>query len=56
MGAAEDRMTVVDPELRVVGVDGLRIADASIFPEIVYVNPALTCLVVGERCAELIAG
>lgn len=55
MGAPEERSTVVDPKLRVVGVHGLRIADASIFPEIVYVNPALTCLVVGERCAELIA-
>jgi choline oxidase len=54
MGAADDAASVVDPELRVIGVEGLRVADASIFPEIVYVNPAISCFVVGERCAELI--
>jgi choline oxidase len=56
MGAADDDASVVDPELRVIGVEGLRVADASTFPEIVYVNPAISCLVVGERCAELIMG
>ena len=54
MGAADDDASVVDPALSVIGVEGLRVADASIFPEIVYVNPALSCLVVGERCSELL--
>jgi choline dehydrogenase len=45
---------VVDEELRVYGVDGLRVADASIFPAHVTNNPKLTCFMVGERDAELI--
>ncbi|MBS1676529.1 MAG: GMC family oxidoreductase [Actinobacteria bacterium] len=55
IGAPGDRDAVVDPSLRVQGVEGLRVADASVFPEIVLVNPALSCMLVGERCAELIA-
>ena len=47
---------MVDTQLRVHGVGRLRVADASIFPEIVLVNPALTCMLIGERCAELIQG
>ena len=39
---------------RVRGVKNLRIADASIFPELIGVNPCLTCMVIGERAAELI--
>lgn len=44
---------VVDPDLRVHGVDGLRVADASVFPLIPSVNPAITTMMVGERCAHL---
>jgi choline oxidase len=51
MGPGDD--SVVDSQLRVHGVGRLRIADASVFPEIVLVNPALTCMLVGERCAEM---
>jgi choline oxidase len=54
MGAADDEMAVVDPALRVRGVTGLRVADASVFPEITGVNPCLSCMLVGERCAELV--
>ncbi|MFN8217906.1 MAG: GMC family oxidoreductase N-terminal domain-containing protein [Solirubrobacterales bacterium] len=54
MGAAEDEGAVVDPDLRVRGVAGLRVADASVFPTITGVNPCLTCMLVGERCAELV--
>jgi choline dehydrogenase-like flavoprotein len=54
MGSTDDDGAVVDPRLRLRGVGRLRVADASIFPEIVLVNPALTCMLVGERCAELI--
>lgn len=50
-----DEMAVVDAELRVRGVDRLRIADAGVFPEMPSINPMLTVLAVGERAAELIA-
>jgi choline oxidase len=56
MGAPNDADAVVDPQLRVRGIDGLRIADASVFPRMVGVNPAMTCMMIGERCADLIAG
>jgi GMC oxidoreductase len=45
---------VVDEELRVHGVEGLVVADASVFPAHVTNNPNLTCFMVGERAAELI--
>ena len=54
MGAASDGDAVVDPQLRVRGVDGLRIADASIFPSMISVNPCITCMMIGEKCAQLI--
>jgi len=47
---------VVDPSLRVHGVEGLRVADASVFPLIPSVNPAITAMMVGERCADFIVG
>jgi choline dehydrogenase-like flavoprotein len=55
MGDGADPLTVVDPELRVIGVRGLRVADASIFPTMASVNIAPTCMMVGHRAAELIA-
>ena len=54
MGLPADERTVVDPRLRVRGVQNLRVADASIFPALLGVNPCLTCMMVGERAAELI--
>ncbi len=54
MGAADDDTAVVDPQLRVRGIPNLRIADASIFPSMVGVNPNITCMMIGERCAEFI--
>ncbi|MFD6996435.1 GMC family oxidoreductase [Streptomyces mirabilis] len=56
MGATDDQLAVVDPELRVRGLDGLRIADASVFPTMPAVNPMIGVLMVGEKCAELIGG
>jgi choline dehydrogenase len=47
--------TVVDPRLGVLGVDGLMVADASVFPGHVKNNPNLTCFVVGERAARYAA-
>ena len=38
MGAKDDPMAVVDPQTRVIGVDGLRVADSSIFPHVTYGN------------------
>lgn len=49
-----DSMSVVDNELRVYGVEGLRIADASIMPRIPVGNTMAPCVVIGERAADLI--
>jgi choline oxidase len=51
---AEEPHSVVTPTLQVRGVDGLRVADASIFPTMVSSHPCFTCLMVGERCADLV--
>ncbi len=55
MGPLDDPMSPLDPRLRVKGVDGLRVADASVFPAHTTVNPNITVMLVGERCAELVA-
>jgi choline dehydrogenase len=47
---------VVDAELRVHGVDGLRVADASVRPRIVSANTQAITLVIAERCADLLLG
>ncbi|WP_010523813.1 GMC family oxidoreductase [Nesterenkonia sp. F] len=54
MGAADDDMSPLDPELRVKGVSSLRVADASVMPELTTVNPNITTMMIGERCADLI--
>jgi choline dehydrogenase len=51
----KDERSVVDPELRVRGVEGLRVADASVFPEIIHGHTNAPAVAVGERAAELIA-
>ncbi|MFE9676024.1 GMC family oxidoreductase [Streptomyces sp. NPDC006259] len=55
MGAADDELAVVDPALRVRGLDGLRVADASVFPTMTAVNPMIGVLMVGERAVDLLA-
>ena len=55
MGAADDPMAVVDSRLRVRGVAGLRVVDASILPTIPSVNPVGTIMTVAERASDLIA-
>lgn len=47
---------VVDPDLNVYGVEGLSVADASVFPRHVTNNPNLTCHVVGEFLAAKLSG
>ena len=54
MGSASDPMSVVDAKCRVHGVSGLRVADASVMPNIPSANPNLTCIMIGERVADLI--
>jgi choline oxidase len=56
MGAADDPDVVVDPELRVRGVGKLRVADACVFPTLPGCNPNITCMMVGEKAADLIRG
>ncbi|MEU7131899.1 GMC oxidoreductase [Streptomyces sp. NPDC046261] len=55
MGADGDELAVVDPQLRICGLEGIRIADASVFPTMPAVNPMIGVLMVGEKCAELLA-
>jgi choline dehydrogenase len=54
MGAASDRNAVVDPQCRVIGVEGLRVIDASIIPEMVRANTHLTAVMIGEHMADRI--
>jgi choline dehydrogenase len=49
-----DAMSVVDGSLRVYGVQGLRIADGSVMPNITTGNTMAPCVVIGERAAQLV--
>jgi choline dehydrogenase len=49
-------MAVVDPELKVIGVEGLRVADASVMPTVPGGNTNLPCIMIGEKAADLIRG
>ncbi|HLZ70511.1 MAG TPA: GMC family oxidoreductase N-terminal domain-containing protein [Dehalococcoidia bacterium] len=52
MGAAEDPLAVVDQQGRVHGLEGLRVVDASIMPDLPRANTNLTTIMIGERVAE----
>jgi len=53
MGPDGDAGAVVDQELRVRGVDGLRVVDTSVLPRVTSRGPAATAVMLGERAAEL---
>ncbi len=56
MGAADDPASVVDPSGRVIGVEGLRVSDSSIFPRITNGNLNAPSIMVGEKMADHILG
>lgn len=56
MGRADDAHAVVDPECRVIGVEGLRVADSSIFPQVTNGNLNAPSIMTGEKAADHILG
>ncbi len=56
MGRVDDAMAVVDPECRVIGVEGLRVADSSVFPQVTNGNLNAPSIMVGEKAADHILG
>jgi 5-(hydroxymethyl)furfural/furfural oxidase len=55
MGAADDPRSVVDPQCRVIGVDGLRVIDGAIMPDVPRANTNLTCMMIAEHMAKRLA-
>jgi choline dehydrogenase-like flavoprotein len=56
IGREHDRMAVVDPQCRVYGVHGLRVADASVMPSIPSANTNISTIMIAERAADFIRG
>ncbi len=56
MGRATDPLAVVDPECRVIGVKGLRVADSSVFPQVTNGNLNAPSIMVGEKASDHILG
>ena len=50
----QDEMAVVDPRLSVYGVEGLRVADASVMPATVTGNIHTSVMAIGEKCADMV--
>jgi choline dehydrogenase len=50
----QHRLAVVDAALRVQGMEALRVADASVMPTVVSGNTNATCIMIGEKCAEMV--
>ncbi|MBU0669821.1 MAG: glucose-methanol-choline oxidoreductase, partial [Alphaproteobacteria bacterium] len=49
-----DADSVVDPQLRVRGIDGLWVADASVMPRLIGGNTNAPSIMIGERCADFV--
>lgn len=56
MGRRDDPMAVVDPECRVIGVEGLRVADSSVFPQVTNGNLNAPSIMVGEKASDHLLG
>ena len=56
IGRADDPLSVVDPELRVIGIEGLRIADTSAMPTITTGNLNAPAIMIGEKASDMILG
>jgi choline dehydrogenase len=56
MGPATDPTTVVDDQLRVHGLDGLRVADASIMPSMPSANTYAATMMIAEKASDMIRG
>ena len=54
MGSKSDPMAVVDPKLKVLGIDNLRVIDASIMPRVVGGNTNAATVMIGEKGADMI--
>lgn len=52
----DDPLAVVDERLKVRGLAGLRVADASIMPTLISGNTSVPCMMIGERCADFLLG
>jgi choline dehydrogenase len=56
MGPQSDRAAVVNPQLQVYGVGGLRVADASVMPTVTSGNTNCPAITIGGRCGDFIVG